>query len=102
MPHIQIQRFKEVGFPFTHDGIDFDFIATNVNYPDDRLICAKSEEKTFLLQVKQGQENWLLKSDKVTRVSPNLHIKKAIQAYADKAGLEILFSNLHLSRSVMG
>lgn len=94
MPHIQIQSFKEVGFPFTHEGIEFDFIATNVNYPDDRLICAKSDDKTFLLQVKKGQENWLLKSDKVTRVSPNLHIKKAIQSYADKAGLEILFSNL--------
>jgi len=94
MPHIQIQNFKEVTFPFSHKGIDFDFIASNVNYPDEKLICAKSEEKTFLLQSKKGQENWLLKSDKVTRVSPNFHIKNAIQAYADKAGLEPLFSNL--------
>lgn len=94
MPHIQIQEFKEVAFPFSHQGIDFDFIASNVNYPDEKLICAKSEEKTFLLQVKKGQENWLLKSDKVTRVSPNFHIKNAIQSYADKAGLETLFSNL--------
>lgn len=94
MPHIQIQEFKEVEFPFSHKGIEFDFIASNVKHPDEKLICAKSEEKTFLLQVKKGQENWLLKSDKVTRVSPNFHIKNAIQAYADKAGLEILFSNL--------
>jgi len=94
MPHIQIQNFKEISFPFSHNEIDFDFIASNVNYPDEKLICAKSEEKTFLLQVKKGQENWLLKSDKVTRVSPNFHIKNAIQAYADKAELEILFSNL--------
>lgn len=94
MPHIQIKEFKEIEFPFSHNGIAFDFIASNVNYPDEKIICAKSEEKTFLLQVKKGQENWLLKSDKVTRVSPNFHIKNAIQAYADKAGLEILFSNL--------
>lgn len=94
MPHIQIKDFKEVEFPFENNGISFDFIASNVKYPDEKLICAKSEEKTFLLQVKKGQENWLLKSDKVTRVSPNFHIKNAIQAYADKAGLEILFSNL--------
>ncbi len=94
MPHIQIKDFKEIPFPFSHEGIEFDFIAANVNYPEERLICAKSEEKTFLLQVKKGQENWLLKSDKVTRVSPNFHIKNAIQAYADKAALEILFSNL--------
>jgi len=94
MPHIQIQEFKQVQFPFSHQGVDFDFIASNVNYPDEKLICAKSEEKTFLLQVKKGQENWLLKSDKVTRVSPNFHIKNAIQAYADKAGLTTLFSNL--------
>ncbi len=94
MPHIQIQNFNEVDFPFSHEGIDFDFIATNVNYPDDKLICAKSEEKTFFLQLKKGRDKWLLKSDKVTRVSPNFHIKNAIQAYADKAELEILFSNL--------
>ena len=94
MPHIQIKDFKEVEFPFENNRINFDFIASNVKYPDEKLICAKSEEKTFLLQVKKGQENWLLKSDKVTRVSPNFHIKNAIQAYADKAGLDILFSNL--------
>ncbi|PHR58179.1 MAG: tRNA (guanosine(46)-N7)-methyltransferase TrmB [Arcobacter sp.] len=94
MPHIQIQDFKEVSFPFSHEGIDFDFIASNIKYPDEKLICATSEDKTFLLQVKQGETNWLLKSDKVTRVSPNFHIKNAINAYADKAGLEVLFSNL--------
>jgi len=94
MPHIQIKEFKELDFPFTHDEIEFDFIATNVNFPDDRLICAKSEDKTFLLQLKHNESKWLLKSDKVTRVSPNLHIKRALNAYADKADLEILFSNL--------
>ncbi len=94
MPHIQITSFKEVPFPFSHDGIQFDFIASNVNYPDEKLICAQSEDKRFLLNSKKGQENWLLKSDKVTRVSPNFHIKNAIQAYADKAELEVLFSNL--------
>ena len=95
MPHIQIKEFKELDFPFSNDGVDFEFIATNVNYPDDKLICAKNEDKTFLLQVKKSEEKELLKSDKVTRVSPNFHIKKAINAYADKAGLEILFSNLN-------
>lgn len=95
MPHIQIDSFKELDFPFSHQGIAFDFIATNVKYPDDKLIHAKSEDKSFLLQVKHGEEKWLLKSDKVTRVSPNFHIKRAIEAYADKAGLKTLFSNLN-------
>lgn len=95
MPHVQIQSFKEVDFPFSHQGIDFDFIATNIKYDDDKLMSVKSEEKRFLLQVKQGEPNWLIKSDKVTRVSPNFHIKNAISAYADKAGLEVLFSNLN-------
>ncbi len=94
MPHIQIKEFKELSFPFQNNGISFDFIATNVKYPDEKLICATSEDKTFLLQAKKGQENWLLKSDKVTRVSPNFHIKNAIEAYAQKADLEVLFSNL--------
>jgi len=94
MPHIQVQDFKEVSFPFSHKEIDFDFIATNVKYPNEKLICVKSEDKTFLLQVKQTEKNWLIKSDKVTRVSPNFHIKNAINAYAEKAGLDILFTNL--------
>ncbi len=54
MPHIQIKEFKELDFPFTHDEIEFDFIATNVNFPDDRLICAKSEDKNFLLHLKHN------------------------------------------------
>jgi len=95
MPHIQIKEFKELSFPFSHEEVDFNFIATNVNYPDDKLICAKSEDKTFLLQLKHNEHKWLLKSDKVTRVSPNFHIKRALNAYADKANLEILFSNLN-------
>jgi len=95
MPHIQIQEFKEVDFPCSFDGIDFDFIASNINYPDEKLICATSENKTFLLQVKKSDTKDLLKSDKVTRVSPNFHIKNAINAYADMAGLEVLFSNLN-------
>ncbi len=95
MPHIQIQTFKEIDFPFSHQGIDFDFIATNVKYDDDKLMSVKSEGKRFLLQVKQGETNWLIKSDKVTRVSPNFHIKNAISAYADKAQLDVLFSNLN-------
>jgi len=94
MPHIQVQDFKEVPFPFSHKGIDFDFIATNIKYPNEKLICTRSEDKTFLLQVKKTENNWLLKSDKVTRVSPNFHIKNAINAYADKADLDILFTNL--------
>ena len=94
MPHIQIKAFKELSFPFSHEEIDFSFIATNVNFPDDKLICATSEDKTFLLQLKHNEHKWLLKSDKVTRVSPNFHIKRALNAYANKAELEILFSNL--------
>ena len=94
MPHIQIKQFNEITFPSEQDGIKFDFIAQNVNHPEERLIHAQSEDKSFFLQVKKGQENWLLKSDKVTRVSPNFHIKKAIEAYAKKADLEVLFSNL--------
>jgi tRNA (guanine-N7-)-methyltransferase len=95
MPHIQISEFKTAEFPFTHEAIDFDFIATNVKYPDEHLISVKSENKPFLLQVKKGESNWLIKSDKVTRVSPNFHIKNAISAYADKMQLDVLFSNLN-------
>jgi len=94
MPHIQIQEFKEIPFPSEEDGIRFDFIATNVVHPDERLIHAQSEDKSFFLQVKRGDDKWLLKSDKVTRVSPNIHIKKAIEAYAKRANLDVLFSNL--------
>ncbi|MDF1882249.1 tRNA (guanosine(46)-N7)-methyltransferase TrmB [Sulfurimonas sp. MAG313] len=94
MPHIQIKDFKELSFPFSHEGIDFSFIASNIKYPNEKLICVQSEEKNFLLQVKRVEDKWLLKSDKVTRVSPNYHIKNAINAYASKAELEILFTNL--------
>lgn len=94
MPHIHIRSFKPAALPLQSDQVRFDFMATNVEHADEHLIAAKMDEKAFFLLVKEGEEKSLIKSDKISRPSPNFYIKKALQTYAAASGCEVLDSNL--------
>jgi tRNA (guanine-N7-)-methyltransferase len=95
MPHIHIRSFNPAALPTQSDRVRFDFMATNVEHADEHLIAAAMEEKEFFLLVKEGEEKSLLKSDKISRPSPNFYIKKALQAYAQLSGCEVLDSNVN-------
>ena len=53
-----------------------------------------AEEKSFFLLFKDMPDKTLLKADKISRPSPTHFVKRALQAYADAAGLEVLASNV--------
>jgi tRNA (guanine-N7-)-methyltransferase len=95
MPHIHIRSFNPVALPAQSDQVRFDFMATNIEHADEHLIAAAMDEKEFFLLVKEGKEKSLLKSDKISRPSPNFYIKKALQAYAQLSGAEVLDSNVN-------
>jgi tRNA (guanine-N7-)-methyltransferase len=94
MPHLHVKAFKKLSLPAKHEDIEFEFIATNVKHTQEKLIATKYEGKSFFLLVKDSDSKTLIKSDKITRVSPNYLIKHALLAYAKASDIEILDSNV--------
>ncbi|MBD3823295.1 MAG: tRNA (guanosine(46)-N7)-methyltransferase TrmB [Epsilonproteobacteria bacterium] len=94
MPHLHIKEFKELSFPSSFEGVEFNFIAKNANEYNEELISASFEGDDFFLLLKDEENKTLLKSEKITRPSATYAIHKALLAYAKAAGIEILASNV--------
>lgn len=94
MPHLHIEEFKEIEFPFVEDEVSFHFIAQNNNQKEEKLICVTVDEDKFFLLVKDEEGKKLLKSDKLTRPASIFNVHKALLAYAKASGLTILSSNV--------
>ncbi len=94
MPHLHIEKFKEIEFPASYDDVAFNFIAVNANAVDEKLISVSVEGESFFLLVKEEESRSLLKTDKLTRPASIYNVHKALSAYAKKAGLNVLASNV--------
>jgi tRNA (guanine-N7-)-methyltransferase len=94
MPHLHITKFKEIEFPSQEDVVSFNFIADNISNNQERLISVTFEKEDFFLLVKQDGDKTLLKTDKLTRPASIFSVHKALLAYAKKAKLEIISSNV--------
>lgn len=94
MPHLHIEKFKEIEFPKLVDDVKFNFIASNANHLEERLISVSVESEEFFLLVKEEEGRNLLKTDKLTRPASIFNVHKALLAYARVAELNILSSNV--------
>ncbi len=94
MPHLHIDKFKEIVFPYSEDEVSFSFIAHNANHNDEKLIAAKVEDDQFFLLVKAEEKKNLLKTDKLTRPASIYNVHKALLSYAKAADLSIIASNV--------
>ncbi len=94
MPHLHIESFKPLPFPASCGDVEFDFIAHGTGRTDESLIATRYKGREFFLVHKKSDAKELLKSDKITRPSPNFILKHALLAYAKCAGLAVLDSNV--------
>jgi tRNA (guanine-N7-)-methyltransferase len=94
MPHLHIKEFRSISFPHMEDEVSFEFIASNVNNKDEKLIATNYEDEDFFLLVKEEENRSLLKTDKLTRPASIYNVHKALLSYAKAADLEILESNV--------
>jgi len=94
MPHLHIEKFNEISFPQTEDGVVFNFMAKNVNHADETLISTTVDGDEFFLLLKEEEGKNLLKSDKLTRPASIFNVHKALLTYAKVADLNILASNV--------
>lgn len=98
MPHIVFNKKELVTTPSTNDGVDFKFIAKSYNFTDgprntEYKVAVESENKEFLLTIKNKDEDHMIKIDKVTRVAPVTIVKDALNSYANAVDANIIFSN---------
>ena len=98
MPHIVFEKNELLKTPSIKDGVSFEFIAKSYNFTstprrDEYKIAVKDQDKDFLLSIKPKNDDFMIKSDKVTRLSPVSLIKKALNYYVELNNSKILFSN---------
>jgi len=94
MPHLHIEEFKEIAFPRVEDEVTFNFIASNANHEQEKLISVTVEGEDFFLLVKEEENRNLLKTDKLTRPASIYNVHRALNAYANAAKLNVLASNV--------
>ena len=94
MPHLHIEKFHAISFPQKHNEVAFNFLATNVKNPDEKLIAVNVEGEDFFLLLKEEDNRKLLKTDKLTRPASIHNVHKALSSYAEFAGLNVLASNV--------
>ena len=99
MPHIVFNKFnKQLVTPSKKDGVTFNFQAKSHDFTQkernaEYKICVTNDNKEFLLTLKMKDENYLLKADKVTRVTPVQLIKDSLNSYLSAVEGNIVFSN---------
>ncbi|MGA9045237.1 tRNA (guanosine(46)-N7)-methyltransferase TrmB [Sulfuricurvum sp.] len=94
MPHLHIESFKPLSLPAQCGDVEFLFQADYKDGREGALIATRYKEREFFLVHKKGETKELLKSDKITRPSPNFLIKHALLAYAKCSGSVIIDSNV--------
>ncbi len=94
MPHLHLESFHPIALPAKQGDVSFDFIATSRGEGKESLIATRFREREFFILHKKSGEKDLLKSDKITRPTPNYLIKQALLAYAKHSGITILDSNV--------
>ena len=94
MPHLHIEEFKEISYPAKENDVVFNFVASNANHADEKLISVSYDGDDFFLLVKVEENRSLLKSDKLTRPASIYNVHRALLAYARLADLNVIASNV--------
>ncbi len=96
MPHIIFEKNNELTTPSNFEGVDFTFLAKGQN--QDK-IGIKYKDKEFLLSLKPYEENFLIKADKATRITPNDYIKTALNSYISSTESKEVLSNTNINKT---
>ncbi len=98
MPHVVFEKNNLLETPLKKGDIEFLFTAQSYHPKGssrkiEYKIATKNKDLEFLLAIKEKDENYIIKSDKTTRVSPVSYIKDALNSYVLENKSNILFKN---------
>ena len=85
MPHIVIDKVKDINYPIKVNDIEFLFKAEN-------LIAIKIDNQKFFIKVTKKENGYLIKYDKITRPIIS-SLKKAYKCFVKLNEANILFEN---------
>ena len=91
MPHIVFDKNNDLVTPSYYEGVTFDFIASS---KAEEKIGVVHKDRKFLLTKKIKGDRYIIKGDKITRVSPVKILKEAIDAYAKTTSASVFFTNI--------
>ncbi|MGE3300030.1 MAG: tRNA (guanosine(46)-N7)-methyltransferase TrmB, partial [Arcobacter sp.] len=87
-----------INIPSNLDDVEIKFIDKSYNFTQkerktEYRVAVINQGKEFLLSLKPKDENFMIKADKVTRLSPVTLVKNALNAYVNINEANVLFSN---------
>jgi len=97
MPNIRAYRLSDIVFPIETQGFCFNYEALS-DRKKLKLINVTYEDKEFFLQVLKRERDYLVRGDKLSRVSPVSILQNALKAFVKASDAEIFFSNIEPKR----
>ncbi|WP_187648317.1 tRNA (guanosine(46)-N7)-methyltransferase TrmB [Nitrosophilus labii] len=106
MPHIVVKDYKRFTVPVKKEKFDFLWFAEPLINAKEKLVGAIYEKTPFLITLKDNKRGeTVIKSDKVTRLSPTTVVKKALKNFCELAECDVIRTNIsqisdrHLKKS---
>ncbi len=99
MPNIQTDAFSPIDLPKAKDGFTFESYA--ISPRGEKLVLTHYGEKSFLLQILQRPHNTLIKTQKLTRISPVTILQKALEAFASLHQLDLTYANIYPQKTAI-
>lgn len=92
MPNIQTKKLELIEFPATYHDYQYKYIASSSR--GEKLLFTTYQDKSFFLQIIQRDSDFLIKGDKLTRISPVTITQNALEGFSKLHNLELTFSNI--------
>jgi len=92
LPNIQTKQLELIEFPATYNDYNYKYIGTSTR--GEKLLFTTYKDKSFFLQIIQRDSDFLIKADKLTRISPVTITQNALDGFSKLHNLELTFSNI--------
>ena len=94
MPHIVAKSFDNFQTPAERNGYLFEWFAKPLVNAKEEIVGVRYDEHPFLLTIKPKEDAFVIKGDKITRLSPAVLMKMALKSFCELAHCDILHDNL--------
>ncbi len=92
MPNIQTKKLELINFPASFNEYQYHYVANSKR--GEKLLFTTYKNKSFFLQIIQRDSDYLIKADKLTRVSPVSITQNALDGFCKLHNLDLTFSNI--------
>ena len=94
MPHVVVRSYRKFDTPQKSGDFLFEWFAEPLKHTKESLVALRYKERPFLLRIKPKEDRFVIKSDKITRISPTFLVKEALARFCKLADCEVLHDNL--------